>query len=194
MSSDLVRVRRPEPAPAGPGARRGPWRGEAVAFLVLGLLVGTAVIGADQGWFTPDTKPEVYLAPVRTLARTLSTWDPDPHLGQPNFQTGLLPVSLAISAIDALGLPSWLVPRVWRTLLLLVAGWGAVRLFHHVAGERSSAAGRVAAAAVYVANPYVVVAGGTTPVLVPYALLPWLLLALARGGRGPGAGRGPGRL
>ena len=54
---------------------------EAVAYLVLGLLVGTAVIGADQGWFTPDTKPEVYLAPVRTLARTLSTWDPDPHLG-----------------------------------------------------------------------------------------------------------------
>ena len=45
---------------------------------------GAAVIGVDQGWFTPDTKPEVYLAPVRTLARTLSTWDPDPHLGQPN--------------------------------------------------------------------------------------------------------------
>src|SRR4029450_8430970 len=142
MSSDLVRVRRPEPAPAGPGARRGPWRGEAVAFLVLGLLVGTAVIGADQGWFTPDTKPEVYLAPVRTLARTLSTWDPDPHLGQPNFQTGLLPVGLAVSAIDALGLQEWLVPRVWRALLLLVAGWGAVRLFHLLAGGRSPGGGR----------------------------------------------------
>src|SRR5215217_8685322 len=155
MSSDLVRVRRPEERGPDPGTtrrRRMSW--EAVAYLVLGLLVATAVIAASQGWFTPDTKPEVYLAPLRTLARTLSTWDPDPHLGQPNFQTGLLPVSLAVSAIDALGLPSWLVLRVWRTLLLLVAGWGAVRLFHHVAGERSSAAGRVAAAAVYVANPY----------------------------------------
>jgi arabinofuranan 3-O-arabinosyltransferase len=165
--------------------------GEAVAYLVLGLLVGTAVIGTDQGWFTPDTKPEVYLAPVRTLLRTLSTWDPDPHLGQPNFQTGLFPVSLAVSAIDALGLPAWLVVRVWRALLLGVAGWGAVRLFHLLAGERSSAAGRVAAAAVYVANPYVVVAGATTPVLVPYALLPWLLLTLARAVRAPLSWRWP---
>jgi arabinofuranan 3-O-arabinosyltransferase len=191
VSSDLVRVKPDARAQAGGSPRRPTLTGEAVAYLVLGLLVGTAVIGTSQGWFTPDTKPEVYLAPVRTLARTLSTWDPDPHLGQPNFQTGLLPVSLAVSAIDALGLPSWLVVRVWRTLLLLVAGWGAVRLFHLVAGERSSAAGRVAAAASYVANPYVVVAGATTPVLVPYALLPWLLLALARAVRDPGSWRWP---
>jgi len=192
VSSDLVRVQQPEQAAAGGDAPRRPKLGwEAVAYLVLGLLVATVVIGASQGWFTPDTKPEVYLAPVRTLARTLSTWDPDPHLGQPNFQTGLLPVSLAVSAIDALGLPAWLVLRVWRTLLLLVAGWGVVRLFHLLAGERSSAAGRVVAAAAYVANPYVVVAGATTPVLVPYALLPWLLLALARAVRAPASWRWP---
>jgi len=42
-----------------------------------------------------------------------------------------------------------------------------------------------------VANPYVVVAGATTPVLVPYALLPWLLLALARAVRAPEAWRWP---
>jgi arabinofuranan 3-O-arabinosyltransferase len=191
VSSELVRVRRPEDTAEAPRPRRPTLGWEAIAYLALGLLVGTAVIATDQGWFTPDTKPEVYLAPVRTLARTLSTWDPDPHLGQPNFQTGLLPVSLAVSAIDALGLPAWLVLRVWRTLLLLVAGWGAVRLFHLLASERSSAAGRVAAAAVYVANPYVVVAGATTPVLVPYALLPWLLLALARALRAPASWRWP---
>ncbi|MGH2816740.1 MAG: alpha-(1-_3)-arabinofuranosyltransferase domain-containing protein, partial [Actinomycetota bacterium] len=164
---------------------------EAVAYLALGLLAATAVILTDQGWFTPDTKPEVYLAPVRTLARMLSTWDADPHLGQPNFQTGLLPVSAAVSAIHALGLPAWLVLRVWRALLLLAAGWGAVRLFHLLAGERSNPAGRVAAGAVYVANPYVLVAGATTPVLVPYALLPWLLLALARAVRDPASWRWP---
>ena len=158
MSSDLVRVRRPEEAAPEPEAPRRTMSWEALAYLVLGLLVGTAVVATDQGWFTPDTKPEVYLAPARTLARTLSTWNPDPYLGQPNFQTGLLPVSLAVTAIDTLGLPAWLVLRVWRGLLLLVAGWGAVRLFHLLAGERSSAAGRVTAAAVYVANPYVVVA------------------------------------
>jgi len=192
MSSELVRVQRPAPptAPTWP-PRRPALRWEAVGYLALGLLAGTAVVLTDRGWFTPDTKPEVYLAPVRTLVRILSTWDPDPHLGQPSFQTGLLPVSLAVSAIHALGLPAWLVLRVWRALLLLVAGWGAVRLFHLLAGERSHPAGRVAAAAVYVANPYVVVAGATTPVLVPYALLPWLLLALARSVRAPSSWRWP---
>jgi arabinofuranan 3-O-arabinosyltransferase len=190
MSRELVPVRSPEPeAPPRPLGATLSW--EAVSYLTLGLLAATAVILTDQGWFTPDTKPEVYLAPLRTLARTLSTWDPDPHLGQPNFQAGLLPVSAAVSAIHALGLPAWLVLRVWRALLLLVAGWGAVRLFHLLAGERSTAAGRVAAVAVYVANPYVLVAGATTPILVPYALLPWLLLAFARSVREPASWRWP---
>jgi arabinofuranan 3-O-arabinosyltransferase len=193
MSRELVRVE-PQPPPAAAAPRRlggATLSWEAVAYLALGLLVATAVILTDQGWFTPDTKPEVYLAPLRTLARTLSTWDPDPHLGQPNFQAGLLPVSAVVSAIDALGLPAWLVLRVWRALLLLVAGWGAVRLFHLLAGERSTPAGRVAAAAMYVANPYVIVAGATTPVLVPYALLPWLLLAFARSVGEPSSWRWP---
>jgi arabinofuranan 3-O-arabinosyltransferase len=191
VSGELVRVQRSEPETAAPPPRRPTLSGEAAAYLALALLVATAVILTDQGWFTPDTKPEVYLAPLRTLARTLSTWDPDPHLGQPNFQTGLLPVSVVVSAIDATGLPAWLVVRVWRTLLLLAAGWGAVRLFHLLAGERSTPAGRVAAGAVYVANPYVLVAGATTPVLVPYALLPWLLLAFARSLREPASWRWP---
>jgi arabinofuranan 3-O-arabinosyltransferase len=191
MSRELVHVGSQESeAPSRPfGGATLSW--EAVAYLVLGLLVATAVILTDQRWFTPDTKPEVYLAPLRTLARTLSTWDPDPHLGQPNFQAGLLPVSAAVSAIHALGLPAWLVLRVWRALLLLVAGWGAVRLFHLLAGERSTTHGRVTAAAVYVANPYVIVAGATTPILVPYALLPWLLLAFARSVREPSSWRWP---
>ena len=38
----------------------------------------------------------------------------------------------------------------------------------------------LSAAVVYVANPYVVVAGGTLAVLWPYALLPWLVSFLVR--------------
>jgi arabinofuranan 3-O-arabinosyltransferase len=191
VSSDLVRVERPEGRVPSRSPRLPGVRWEAAAYLLLGLLVVAAVVVTDAGWFTPDTKPEVYLAPVRTLARTLSTWDADPHLGQPNFQTGLFPVTVAVSAIHALGLPAWVVLRVWRALLLLVAGLGAVRLFRLLAGEHATPAGRVAVAAVYVANPYVVVAGATTPVLVPYALLPWLLLTLAMSVRGAPGWRWP---
>jgi arabinofuranan 3-O-arabinosyltransferase len=103
-----------------------------------------------------------------------------------------------VLVIRAFGADAWLAVRLWRALLLLVAGWGAVRLLHHLvaAGDptlprRSLVAGRVAVAAVYVANPYVVVAGATNPILLPYALLPWLLLALARSLREPRSWRWP---
>ena len=81
--------------------------------------------------------------------------------------------------IRGLGVDAWLAVRLWRALLLGVAGWGAARLLGTV-HPGAGAAGRVAAATVYVANPYVVVAGATSPVLQPYALLPWLVVALAQ--------------
>jgi arabinofuranan 3-O-arabinosyltransferase len=49
----------------------------------------------------------------------------------------------------------------------------------------------VAVAVAFVANPYVVTGGGTTPTLLPYALLPWLLITLRRAVRDPGSWRWP---
>ncbi|HYT25064.1 MAG TPA: alpha-(1-_3)-arabinofuranosyltransferase family protein, partial [Actinomycetota bacterium] len=108
---------------------------------------------------------------------------------------------LALAALRGLGAGPWLAVRLWRALLLLVAGWGAARLFADVTRDetaadaagrgRAGAAGRVAAAVFYVANPYVVVAGATDPILVPYAFLPWLVLALARSVRRPRSWRAP---
>ena len=206
--SDLLRLdrsSRPRREPdRGPGRlrRRLPVRlGEPAAYLTVAALALAVLFLTDRGMFTPDTKPELYLAPARALSAALSTWSPDPYLGQPNFDTGLAPAALALTGLRALGAEPWLAVRLWRALLLLAAGWGAVRLFHEVARDgagtgraaagRSNAAGRVTAAVVYVANPYVVVAGATNPVLVPYAFLPWLLLALARSLRQPRSWRPP---
>jgi arabinofuranan 3-O-arabinosyltransferase len=202
--SELLRVDRPA-RPPGPVRRRlgrpgrpRPRLTEPVAYLAVGALVLLVLFLTDQGLFTPDTKPELYQAPVQALRTALSTWSPDPHLGQPNFDTGLAPAALAVAALRALGAEPWLAVRLWRALLLLAAGWGAARLFHQVArddtgagGGRANAAGRVTAAVLYVANPYVVVAGATTPILLPYAFLPWLLLALARSVRQPRSWRAP---
>ncbi len=198
MSGDLVRVEAGARA-APPGPPRRPARyAEPAAYLVLGALVLAVLLATDWGQVTPDTRPELYLAPGRTLLGALAAWRPDPYLGQPNFDTGTAPVALAVWALRALGADAWLAVRLWRALLLAVAGWGAVRLFHDVAGggdavtgQRSGPAGRVAAALLYVVNPYVVVAGATNPVLLPYALLPWLLLALARAVREPRSWRWP---
>ena len=199
MKGELVRVEAPPfPGPPGRPRRRLVDYAEPAAYVVLGVVVLAVLLGTDWGWVSPDTRPELYLAPARTLLGTLSAWRPDPYLGQPNFDTGTAPVALAVLVLRSLGADAWLAVRLWRALLLGVAAWGAVRLFHEVAGggdaatgRRSNPAGRVTAAVLYVANPYVVVAGATNPILLPYALAPWLLLTLARAVREPRSWRWP---
>jgi len=170
-------------------------RAEPVAYVVLGVLVLGALLLIDRGLIAPDTKPHLYLAPARTLRAALSTWRPDPYLGQPSLDAGVAPVALVMLVVHSLGVPPWLLIRLWRALLLLVAGVGAALLYQRVAGGRGAGrahpAGRVTAAVLYVVNPYVVVAGASTPVLLPYALLPWLLLALGRSVREPRSWRWP---
>jgi arabinofuranan 3-O-arabinosyltransferase len=190
VSRDLTPVRAAAPVPAaGPGRRRRDLA-EPVAYGVLGICVLAVLVLTDRGWFAPDTRPELYLAPGRALARSLAAWRPDPYLGQPNFDAGSAPAAAVVAVIRGLGVDAWLAVRLWRALLLGVAGWGAATLVRTVAPE-AGPAGRVAAATVYVANPYVVVAGATSPILQPYALLPWLVVALAWSVRDRRSWRGP---
>ncbi len=153
-----------------------------VTLVLAGLagLVVVAVFANSWGSFTPDTEPQLYYAPGRTLIQSLFAWKASPFLGQANFQTGLAPVAAAIFAIRALGASPWVAVRIWRALLLILAGWGAATFYDRLAGEPSRPVGRVAAAALYVANPYVIVSGASTPVLLPYALFPWMMLAFSR--------------
>jgi arabinofuranan 3-O-arabinosyltransferase len=177
VSRDLTPVRAAAavPAAAEPGRRRRDLA-EPVAYGVLGLCVLAVLVLTDRGWFAPDTRPELYLAPGRALARSLAAWRPDPYLGQPNFDAGSAPAAAVVAVIRGLGVDAWLAVRLWRALLLGVAGWGAATLLRTVAPE---------------ANPYVVVAGATSPVLQPYALLPWLVVALAWSVRDRRSWRGP---
>jgi arabinofuranan 3-O-arabinosyltransferase len=192
VSRDLTPVRPAAPVPAAAGAGRRRDLVEPVAYGVLGVCVLAVLVLTDRGRFAPDTRPELYLAPGRALARSLAAWRPDPYLGQPNFDAGSAPAAVVVAVIRGLGVDAWLAVRLWRALLLGVAGWGAATLLRTVAPD-AGPAGRVAAAAVYVANPYVVVAGATSPILQPYALLPWLVVTLAwslrerRSWRGPAA-------
>lgn len=155
-------------------------------------LVTTAVWADLPGVFTPDTLPALYSAPARLLGTDLSSWVADPFLGQPNLQVGRAPVSATLAALAATGLPDWALVRLWQCLLLIVAALGARALYRRWAGADATAAGALAMAVVYTANPYVVVGGATTPTLLPYALLPWAAIALHqaidhRGWRAPAA-------
>ena len=154
---------------------------EGRVLLVLAALLVVVVLANDWAVLTPDTKPEIFLAPWRTAARFAMPWLDSPSLGAPSFNVGVAPVAAALGVLGE-ELPPWLAMRVWRILLLLVAAWGARRLYRDlVAGSSADrAAGRVAVAVAYVANPYVVSGGGTTPTMLPYALLPWFLLLTRR--------------
>lgn len=154
---------------------------ERAAFAVLAIALLVASVANDWGVFYPDTKPEIYLAPEQALQTFVSTWQPSPkQAGLPVFDVGAAPVAAVMVAARATGAPPWLLVRLWRFLLLCIAAWGAVRLLDRLTESRLHAAGRVAAAAAYTVNPYVIIQGTTTAVLLPYALFPWILIAFDR--------------
>ena len=143
------------------------------------LLLAVAVIGTDFGLFATDTRPDLYLAPRQALNDTLSAWVFEPYLGSPNYQSGLAPAAMVTAAMDAVGVPAWLIMRILRLALLVIAGWGARKLYHELA-ESGGPAGGIVAAVGYVANPFVIVLGSALPLLLPHAVLPWLVLTLRR--------------
>lgn len=167
-------------------------RGERLALAVGAIGLAVAVIATRAGVFTPDTRPDLYQRPGRFLVSALEAWVGGASgLGQANFNAGAAPVAAVVWVIRALGAPAWLSVRIWRLLLLFVAGWGIRRYLTVLLGRRLTAAGRLLATVFWVANPYVIVAGSTTPILLPYALLPWTMLAFVHACRRPRSWRWP---
>ncbi len=151
----------------------------AALMVLLALIVGLNGLGS----FYTDIKPEVYLAPWRMVGAYLSAWSGSPYLGAGNFNVGLVPVLLVTSALRGIGLsPEWAF-KVLHFALWLLAAWGAARLLRRLSPGAGRWAG-LAAGVVFVANPYAVQAGTTLAIALPYALLPWMLLAFVRALRG----------
>ena len=117
-------------------------------------------------------------------------WSDSGGLGQ--VQAGqysgyLFPMGPFFALGDLLGLPPWLVQRLWLGLLLALAAWGTVRLLDALL-DRERGAAHLVAGLLVLLNPYVVVfANRTTVTLLGYAALPWLLLIVHRGVRDPPA-------
>jgi arabinofuranan 3-O-arabinosyltransferase len=156
---------------------------------VLWVVLAEVVLLSSFGSFVVDTKPELYLAPWRSAAAYLSAWQADPQLGFPSFNVGLAPVAAAVGLIQSVGIPAELSVRVLRLLLFAVGSLGAARLYRALRPD-SEPLGPLVAGTVFVANPYVVVAGTTQAILLPWALLPWQLFCLVHALRVPdGAGR-----
>ena len=157
-----------------PGGRGGPLAASA-AILV-------ACILQAPGRLAADTKLDLAIAPLRFLGRTLRLWQPEAAFGHiQNQSVGyLFPMGPFFAIGDGVGLPMWLVQRLWMATLLLVAFWGVLRLAKAFA--IGSPGSRLAAAATYALSPaMLVVIGSTSGGQVPAALLPWAVLPLVRG-------------
>lgn len=196
--AEAVAPSAPEPVDGGRTGPPPPDRPPRVrwpegTFLLIGaLLLGVAVIGTRWGVFTPDTRPDLYQNPAGFLRSTVQAWVGGASgLGQGNFNAGAAPVAAVVWVIRTLGAPAWMAVRVWRLLILLVGAWGIRRYLGALMGRRLSVQARVLATVFWVVNPYVIVAGSTTPILLPYALLPWTMLAFLRATRSPRSWRWP---
>jgi arabinofuranan 3-O-arabinosyltransferase len=162
----------------------------------LGLVAASYVLALVQrpGTVVADTKVDLYVDPSGFLADVASAWTPTGQLGHVfggQYGGYLFPMAPWFAGGDALGVPTWIVHRLWLGTLFALAAYGVVRLLDELL-DRPRGAPHVAAAVLFVLNPYVAVYANRISVsLLAYAALPWLLLAVHRGLRQPHAWRWP---
>jgi arabinofuranan 3-O-arabinosyltransferase len=157
----------------------------------LGLVAFAYALALWQrpGDATSDTKIDLHVDPGGFLRDVASVWTSTGSLG--HLQGGqyggyLWPMGPFFALFHALGLAPWLVQRLWLGTVLALLAYGVVRLMDDLL-ERDRGAAHLAAGAIALLNPYVVVFFNRTSItLLAYAALPWLLLAVHRGVRREG--------
>lgn len=155
--------------------------GNALVWL---LLVGSAFRG-PLGEASFDTKSDLVVDAGRFLRRSLHLWNDQASFGELQNQAyGYLFPQGAFAWLGQLvGLPAWLVQRLWVAVLLVVAYEGVRRLFLQIQGDRVGTGAQFAAALAglaYVAAPRIGgIAGVLSSEVNPPALLPWAVLAVA---------------
>lgn len=160
----------------------------------LAALAYAIAFAQRPGQVVADTAVDLYADPARLVSRLISAWSQTVDLGHV-WRAGsgglLFPMASWFALGHAVGLATWIVQRLWLGTVLFLAAWGVVRMMEAL-WQRDRGVPHTAAAALYVANPYVAVAvNRSSIVLVAYAALPWLLLAANRGLRDPAGWRWP---
>ncbi|MBM0233595.1 DUF3367 domain-containing protein [Micromonospora sp. STR1_7] len=153
------------------------------------LLVCLALIGLcvtqEPGLIVPDTKLDMALDPGGFLARAAHLWTSDWQFGTlQNQAVGyFFPMGPFFLLGEAVGLPAWLVQRLWMAALLCVALTGVVRLARAL--DLGGPASRLVAGAVFALSPRALSLVGTVSLeLLPYCVAPWVLLPLVKGAAG----------
>ena len=143
------------------------------AFLVVFCLVQQPRLVAA------DTKLDLNVDPWGFLGRALSLWDPQGAAGQLQNQAYgyLFPMGPFYGIGHSLGLPPWVVQRLWWCLVLLVAYHGA-RLLADRMGIGTPGTRTLGALAYALAPRLTGGLGAISIELWPMAVAPWVLLPL----------------
>lgn len=174
-----------EPQTATPLTRRWLWLVGAVA-------LACSFVQAP-GRISPDTKLDLTVDPLRFLARAVNLWSSELPFGQVQNQAYgyLFPHGAFFLVGDLVGLPGWIVQRLWWAVLLTVGFWGLLRVAETLRIGTPTA--RVIGAAAFALSPRVLTTlGSISSETLPMMLAPWVLLPVIRALGAPGADN-PGR-
>ncbi|QCC77057.1 DUF3367 domain-containing protein [Nocardioides daphniae] len=136
---------------------------------------------------TFDTKLDLSVDASGFLDRTLTAWNPMSAFGEMQNQAYgyLFPHGAFFYAGEVVGLPEWVVQRLWSGLLLVLAYEGARRLFTVLDAPRSRPWLPMLAGLAYAFSPrFLGLSGTLTGEIHPTALLPWVVLPLVMALRG----------
>jgi arabinofuranan 3-O-arabinosyltransferase len=160
------------------------------SLLVLAAIAYIPALASSPGRMPADTKLFLYLDPGRLIADAPSTWDVRQFGGWVPHQmiSYLWPSGPWFWLFNRIGVPVWVAHRLWIATVMVVAGWGVLRLARTLG---LAPVGAFCAAAVYQLSPYTIpYVSRTSLMLLPWAAVGWLTLLTIRSYR-HGGWRGP---
>ncbi|MWA10938.1 DUF3367 domain-containing protein [Streptomyces sp. BA2] len=178
----MTTVQAPPPAAVRPTADAPePGRGPRSKRWLLGFwaVVFVLFLAVKPGRMTFDTKLGVAVDPWQFLSDLGQLWHDRGGFGgiQDQYVGYTWPMLPFYGLADLVQLPIWLAERLWLSLIVATAFWGALRLAERL--QIGSGTSRLLGAVAYALWPtFTVVVGSTSAAALPGALLPWVLLPL----------------
>lgn len=157
-----------------------------LSVVLLAALAYLPAVFSSPGRMPADTKLFLYLNPGGLMDTASQAWDTSQFGGWVPHQTiaYLWPTGPWFWVGEHLGLPVWLVHRLWIGTLLFMGGWGVLRLARTLG---LSATGALVAAVLYQLSPFTLpYVSRTSVMLLPWAGLGWLTLLTIRSFRSGG--------
>ncbi|WP_151483118.1 alpha-(1-_3)-arabinofuranosyltransferase domain-containing protein [Streptomyces albicerus] len=175
-------VQAPPPAPTRPlPATPGPPEGPRSRRWLLGFwaVVFVLFLAVDPGRQTFETKLGVALDPWQFLSDLGQLWHDRGGFGgiADQYVGYAFPMLPYYGLCELINIPVWLAERLWLSLVVATAFWGALRLAERL--DIGSGASRLLGAVAYALWPvFTIVVGSTSAAALPGAVLPWVLLPL----------------